>query len=176
MRKYSSDPKRDLQYGNLPSAKKIVDKIPQSAWKNSKQDSDDTPAFGSQEELDALLGEEFTDVKEQLAIEKLLSEQRGYVKGAFHREDTGDIDIFWGNDYVGLKHIIQQRNKQGIDGPAFVREISDVIKNGKLYQKSSRGNFEILHNGKMVIVAPEYHGNKITFILTAYKTRKSTVN
>ena len=26
----------------------------------------------------------------------------------------------------------------------------------------------------MAIIAPEYHGNKITFVLTAYKTRKKT--
>ncbi len=136
---------------------------------------DGVPAFGSQEELDALLGEEFKGVKEQAAIDKLLKEKRGHVKGAFHRDDIGDIDLLWGNDYLGLKHIIQQREKQGISVADFTHDLSDVIEKGQFHQKSERGNFEFIHNGKMVVVAPEYHGNRITFVLTAYKTRKSTV-
>lgn len=136
---------------------------------------DSVPTFGSQEELDALLGEEFKGVKGQAAINKLLKEKRGHVKGAFHRDDIGDIDLLWGNDYLGLKHIIQQREKQGISVADFTHDLSDVIEKGQFHQKSERGNFEFIHNGKMVVVAPEYHGNKITFVLTAYKTRKSTV-
>lgn len=136
---------------------------------------DSVPTFGSQEELDALLGEEFKGVKGQAAINKLLKEKRGHVKGAFHRDDIGDIDLLWGNDYLGLKHIIQQREKQGISVADFTHDLSDVIEKGQYHQKSERGNFEFIHNGKMVVVAPEYHGNKITFVLTAYKTRKSTV-
>jgi len=136
---------------------------------------DSVPTFGSQEELDALLGEEFKGVKGQAAIDKLLKEKRGHVKGAFHRDDIGDIDLLWGNDYLGLKHIIQQREKQGISVADFTHDLSDVIEKGQYHQKSERGNFEFIHNGKMVVVAPEYHGNKITFVLTAYKTRKSTV-
>lgn len=136
---------------------------------------DSVPTLGSQEELDALLGEEFKGVKGQAAIDKLLKEKRGHVKGAFHRDDIGDIDLLWGNDYLGLKHIIQQREKQGISVADFTHDLSNVIEKGQYHQKSERGNFEFIHNGKMVVVAPEYHGNKITFVLTAYKTRKSTV-
>lgn len=131
---------------------------------------DDTPKFGSQEELNKLLGEEFKGVKGQAAVDKLLKERRGHVKGAFHRDDIGDIDLLWGNDYVGLQHIIKQREKQGIEGAKFVAELSNIVENGKFYKKNDRGNFEFLHNGKMAIIAPEYHGNKITYVLTAYRT------
>ena len=130
----------------------------------------DSSEFGSQEELDNLLGEEFKGYKGQDAVDKLLKEKRGHVKGAFHREDIGDIDLLWGNDYVGLQHIIKQREKQGINATEFVSQLEDIVIKGKFHKKNNRGNFEFLHKGKMVIIAPEYHGNKITYILTAYKT------
>lgn len=34
IRKYSSDPAHDLEYGNLPSARRIAEKIPKQAWDN----------------------------------------------------------------------------------------------------------------------------------------------
>lgn len=123
-------------------------------------------------EIEDILGEEFKGVKGQAAVEKLLQEKKGHVKAAFHREDIGDIDLIWGNDTLGLQHIIKQREAQGIDVNEFLMEIPEAIEKGEFYQKSERGNFEFLYNGKMVIVAPEYHGKKLTFVLTAYKTRK----
>ena len=50
-------------------------------------------------ELTTLLGEEFKGYKGQEAVNKLLQEKRGHVKGAFHREDMGDIDLLWGKRY-----------------------------------------------------------------------------
>ena len=139
-----------------------------------KEDNDDRAPYGSQEELYVLLGEEFKGVKGQAAVDKLLKEKRGHVKGAFHRDDIGDIDLLWGNDALGIQHILKQRTAQGIDGDTFLKDLSQVIEQGTFSGKSDRGNFEFLHNGKMAIIAPEYHGNKIVFVLTAYKTRKKT--
>lgn len=136
-----------------------------------KYNSDVPSPKGKNKSHDEFFGEEFKGVKGQAAVEKLLKEKRGHVKGAFHRDDIGEIDLLWGDDNVGLKHIIKQREKQGIDSNEFVRNLSTVIEKGDFYQKSDRGNFEILYNGKMAIIAPEYHGNKVTFLLTAYKTR-----
>ena len=86
-----------------------------------KEDDDDRAPYGSQEELDALLGEEFKGVKGQAAVDKLLKEKRGHVKGAFHRNDIGDIDLLWGNASTGLEHILERRNQQGIDSNDFVK-------------------------------------------------------
>ncbi len=120
-------------------------------------------------DLDKLLGEEFKGVKGQDAVNKLLEEKRGYVKGAFHREDIGDIDLIWGSDSVGLKHIIQRREEQGINVEKFLSNLAEVVEKGEFRKKNDRGNFEFWYNGKMAIIAPEYHGNKLTFLLTAYK-------
>ena len=66
------------------------------------------------EELVDLLGVEFKGYKGQDAVNKLLEEKQGHIKGAFHRDDIGDIDLIWGNDNVGLQHIIRQREKEKI--------------------------------------------------------------
>lgn len=117
-----------------------------------------------------LLGEEFKTVKGQAAVDKLLKEKHGHVKAAFHREDIGDIDLVWGNEYLGLQHIITRREEQGIDAKDFVGNLSEVIEKGNFRKKNVRGNFEFIHNGKVAVISPELRGNKIIFLLTAFKT------
>ena len=123
-------------------------------------------------DLQKILGEEFKGFKGQKAINKLVSEKRGHIKGAFFRQDFGYIDLIWGNDNLGLKHIIKRREETGIDVKNFLSDITDVVEKGVFLRKNNRGTFEIWHNKKMVIISPEYHNQKITFILTAYKKRK----
>ena len=100
---------------SLPSASKVAATIPKKAWERQDVPSPEgieEPKYGTQKELDELLGEEFKGFKGQAAVDKLLREQRGHVKGAFHREDIGDIDLIWGNEDVGLYHAIEQRKKR----------------------------------------------------------------
>lgn len=126
--------------------------------------------------IDELLGEEFKGYKGQAAIDKLLLEKRGYVKGAFHRDDIGDIDLLWGNDRLGLQHIILQRRKEKETEEEKVRHINELLSNlgesiEKAYfkKKNNKGNFEFQYEKSYIVIAPEYHGNQITYVLTAYK-------
>lgn len=140
---------------------------------------DSVPTFGSQEELDALLGEEFKGVKGQAAVDKLLKEKRGHVKGAFHRDDIGDIDLFWGNEAAGLQHIIKQRMKEKPEHVSeIISQLADTVNNGNFDKRNQYGNFEFeLARGDIkfrVVIAPEYHGNKITYVLTAFRRGKKT--
>lgn len=135
--------------------------------KLDKKENESSP----QDELEELLGEEFKGYKGQAAIDKLLQEKRGYVKGAFHREDIGDIDLLWGNDFIGLRHIIKQREAQGINISDFMKDLSSVIEEGRFRKKTGRGDFEFVKDGKLAVIAIEYHGNKMQYLLTAYKTR-----
>ncbi len=123
------------------------------------------------EEISKIYGKEFRGYKGQSAVEKLLKEKQGHVKGAFHREDIGDIDIIWGNDNLGLQHIIKRREEQGTPIVDFLGKLAETIEKGKIRCKNSRGNFEILYDSKIIVVSPEYHNFKVTFVLTAYKTR-----
>lgn len=120
-------------------------------------------------DIKALLGKEYTGYKGQAAIDKLLEEKQGHIKAAFHRDDIGDIDLIWGNDWLGLQHIIKQRQKQDIDTTGFLSNIAEVVDKGKFLKKSNRGTLEYWYNGKSVVFSPEYHGNKLTYLLTAFK-------
>lgn len=123
------------------------------------------------EELVDLLGVEFKGYKGQDAVNKLLKEKQGHIKGAFHREDIGDIDLLWGDDTFGLQHIIKQRTAQGINLVEFFSNLTEVVENGTYRRKNIKGNFEFVFNGKMVVISPELKNRKIVYILTAFKTR-----
>ena len=121
-------------------------------------------------DVSALLGEEYKDVKGQDAVNKLLREKQGHVKGAFHRKDIGDIDLIWADDTCGLQHILKRREEQGINAREFVKDLAEVVEKGSYRKQNKRGNYELLYNGKMAIVSPELQGNKMTFLVTAFKT------
>ena len=156
------------EYRQNESYDKIV------AQGNERQRGNENTAEAAVEEkspsIDELLGEEFKGYKGQQAVDKLMKEKRGHVKGAFHRDDIGDIDLLWGNDSLGLQHILMRRKEQGIDGKDFVSDLANVVQHGAFRKKNDRGNFEFFHKGKVAVVSPELWGNKITFLVTAFKT------
>lgn len=117
-----------------------------------------------------ILGVEFKGYKGQAAVDKLLVEKKGHIKNAFYREDIGNIDLLWGNEDLGLQHIIERRSSQGIPVEEFLQDISTVIQNGRFRKENDRGNFEVMLNNKIAVIAPELKGNKLTFLLTAFKT------
>ena len=126
-------------------------------------------------DISGFLGTEYQG-KGQAAIQKLRQEKNGYIKGAFHRSDIGDIALVWGNDDVGLKHIIKRREEQGIDVDLFLEDIDEVIEKGNIQKSQETGNFEIWHNKKMAVISPEFKGNQLMFLLTAFKSRKQKTN
>lgn len=71
----------------------------------------------------------------QKAIDTLMENQRGFVPNAFHTNKTGNVDLVWGNSKLGLQHIKERRDAQGLDGNAFIKDLPDLIKNGKNYGK-----------------------------------------
>lgn len=141
--------------------------VSDSSANDQQNSAEETP---EPRNVSALLGEEFKGVKGQDAINKLLREKQGHVKGAFHREDIGDIDLIWGDDTCGLQHILKRREEQGINAQEFVKDLAEVVEKGSYRKQNKRGNYELLYNGKMAIVSPELQGNKMTFLVTAFKT------
>lgn len=91
-------------------------------------------------------GEAFTQFKgkPKQAIEHLLKVHRGYVPGAFHRDDIGDIDLVWGNKHYGLKHIEKQRHKKGQDFNKLMEEITYVIEHGKIIDDEWNENMKVI--------------------------------
>ena len=124
------------------------------------------------EDISGLWGREHKGVKGNDAINLLLKEQNGHVKAAFRRSDIGDIDLIWGNDDIGLKHIIKQRSAESNENlERVLGSLTDTIEKGRLIV-NRKGNFEIWHDGNMAVVYPEFKNNNVTFVCTAYrKTR-----
>lgn len=122
-------------------------------------------------DIKALLGKEYTGYKGQAAMDKLLEEKQGHIKAAFHRDDIGDIDLIWGNEDLGLQHIINRRNEQGINTDEFLRGLTDTIENGQFKKYTKRNDIEIKLKRQIAVIALTYHKNRLTYLLTAYKTR-----
>lgn len=122
---------------------------------------------GEGNSVSEFLGKEFTGVKGHAAVDKLMQEKQGHVKGAFTRKDIGNIDLIWGNENMGLAHIIKRRKETGQNLRALLSSLTDVIENGVL-SFSKEGRFEINYKGKKAIIEPKLYGKNIQFVFTAY--------
>jgi phage-related protein (TIGR01555 family) len=148
------------------------------AWNEEDHPRDDDGKFGKgggkakEHTKESFYGEEFSNVKGKEAISLLLEKQNGHVKGAFSRQDIGDIDLVWGDEKIGLAHIIKQRQNQGIDPEKFLSDLDSVISKGELRFNRNTKRFEISFNGKTAIVSPEFKGEKAQFVLTAFEIKK----
>lgn len=153
----------------------------ENAWEESKHPRQKDGKFGSGEgginsvsgkkSKDDFYGEEFKGVKGKEAIKKVIAEKRGHVKDAFTRKDIGGIDLVWGDEEGGLRHILEGRSNYG-DLDDFVTSLSDVIENGSIIINQS-GNFEIWFERKIAVVSPDYNGDdNIKFLITGFKQKK----
>lgn len=102
------------------------------------------------------------------AINKLREVQSGYVPDAFVRPDIGGIALPWGDDWMGLKHIIKDRLAQGIDPDKFLPKLADIIENGE--KEEHGGRYYITKDGYLAVVSPTYFDDKFTFLLTGWDT------
>ncbi len=146
-------------------------------WDESKHPRADNGQFGSgssaketlsNSRVADFLGKEFTGIKGQAAVDKLMQEKQGHVKGAFTRKDIGDIDLVWGNESMGLSHIIKRRKETGQDLESLLENVSDVIEKGEL-KIGTNGRFNIQYNGRVAIVKPKFDNEKLQFLLTAFE-------
>lgn len=100
------------------------------------------------------------------AIRALAKEKHGYVPNAFTRSDIGGIALPWGDDFMGLKHIIQERMSQGIKPEDFLPKLPNIIENGDI--ESRNGRFYIRKDHYTAIVSPTYFDDEFTFLLTGW--------
>jgi hypothetical protein len=127
--------------------------------------------------IETFLGEAWTNVKGQDAVNKLYLEKRGHVPNAFYRQDIGDITLVWGNSEKGLCHIVERREQQGIDIEDFLSNLSDVIEKGVPHKnKYSFSRIDIWHSGKMVTIETTFDGIAFNWVLTGFIQRKEPAN
>jgi len=131
--------------------------------------------FGTTQEesaYDRLIGKEYTGVRGQAAIDKLISEKQGHVKEAFYRDDIGEIDLIWGDSTVGLCHIIKEREARGISGKKFTDGLSDVIEKGVAFPGKDPDRLNIAYKGKVAVITFDLRDTETTALLTAFHTKK----
>ena len=146
---------------------KVIDAVEKNETDENQKKKDDESM--TEEQLAEFLGEEFEGVKGQAAVEKLIQEKRGHVKGAFVREDIGAIDIFWGDEKVGLRHILDRREEQGIDTDEFVKGITEVVEQGTFGGPAkAKDSFIFRTKDKSAIIAYTFKGNDIQYVLSAF--------
>ncbi|EPS0833789.1 PBECR2 nuclease fold domain-containing protein, partial [Campylobacter upsaliensis] len=110
-------------------------------------------------------GVNFEGFKGKEAIEKLLGEQRGQVKGAFYKEGLGEIDLVWGDKNYGLEHIL---NKHGGEFENLAKELSEAVENGKIV-KDDKGRLRLEYENKIVGIKDNWKGEKTAhWVVTAY--------
>ncbi|EHE0558219.1 hypothetical protein J0E37_000294, partial [Campylobacter upsaliensis] len=90
---------------------------------------------------------------------KLLAEQQGQVSGAFYKEGLGEINLVWGDENFGLRHIL---DKHGDEFENLARELSEAVENGKIV-KDDKGRLRLEYENKIVGIKDNWKGEKCTF-------------
>ncbi|EPH5216616.1 DUF3519 domain-containing protein [Campylobacter upsaliensis] len=160
-----------LPYDNHPSFEKLVkekklfDEVIRQENKPSVKPLDE-------------FGVNFEGFKGKEAVDKLLSEKRGQVKGAFYKEGLGEIDLVWGDSKKGLSHILERRKedfiKQGLDenealerALEFVKKIPQIIEQGEVKVGVNRAFVDTKDD--RALIALDYKGKDKKWVITAYK-------
>ena len=171
---YFRDATEDKE-GNLHSEAngQFVGKSESNESQDQKKEGTEVKEKFDKVKFDELAGEEFKGVRGHDAIMLLMQKKKGHVKKAFSRQDIGDIDLLWGDENVGLCHILRRRSEsKGVNIEDFVNSLTDTITNGKLYFDNTTGNFEIWKNKQMVVVSREFFGKEMRLVITAFPSSR----
>ena len=111
--------------------------------------------------------------KPKEAFDFLLENKDGYLKGVFHRDEIGDIDLAYGSapnpsKGKGLAHIIRKHVETLHDFPSVddaINTITDVISNGIVKDGSIPNTYDIENGDYRVVVAADKNEN---WVLTAF--------
>ena len=116
--------------------------------------------------------------KPKEAIDFLLKERNGQVIGAIEREGLGKIDIIWGDERKGLRHIrkchfIEQNDFKSYEDIAD--RISDILKNGQIGKFYENGMKVNIYKGewkvtltKSVVYDEDDNFREKLWVLTSY--------
>lgn len=105
----------------------------------------------------------------------LIAHEEGDLLGVFHRDGFGDVDLVWGNEKSGLKHILLKHVGEGksfTDIEKVVNEIKDIIEIGDIvFENVDKAVFQVGNKIATVRKNLRDKGKKIAdknWILTAY--------
>lgn len=118
--------------------------------------------------------------KPKEAFDFLLENKDGYLKGVFHRDEIGDIDLGYGEaptPYTGygLAHIIRKHVELMNDFDSVddaVNAIIDVISNGKVEPINKDRVYEINKDIYRVAIAKDENGNWVLSAMDKSRSKK----
>ena len=106
----------------------------------------------------------------QKAVDFLVKNKSGQVKGAFNRSDIGDIDVVWGevtnkieHTGYGLSHIIDKH------GDSAAKKLGDVVETGDVTMTDKRGRIYIEKDNSRVVIRKSWNGNHKKWIVTGFE-------
>ncbi|ENM4797002.1 hypothetical protein AB7U96_001255, partial [Campylobacter upsaliensis] len=165
-----------LEYGKAQTALKKWFYYIQKANKQAQR-------FFNKKELDEF-GVNFEGFKGKEAVDKLLSEKRGQVKGAFYKEGLGEIDLVWGDEKIGLKKIIEKHlsdfeNFEGKDeAEKMVNALNEIIENGKIITENGINTLWLKKGDEYYLIGLSrgWSGKgENEWIITSYKKTKGKI-
>lgn len=116
--------------------------------------------------------------KPKEAIDFLLKERNGQVIGAIEREGLGKIDIIWGDERKGLRHIRKRHFIEQNDFKSYediADRISDILKNGQIGKFYENGMKVNIYKGewkvtltKSVVYDEDDNFREKLWVLTSY--------
>jgi len=116
------------------------------------------------------------------AIKHLMKVQKGQAVKALYHNDIGFIDIVWGDESMGLCHLINKHKKEFDNaGVKIFNIIPLIVEKGKVNKRNSGDNSIVIeHNFFRVVVYLTYNQKNKRFLMTAYDLlfpeRKPTVS
>lgn len=103
--------------------------------------------------------------KAQEAIAFLSEKQNGEAIGALHHKDVGDIDLVWGNEEMGLLHIIAKH-------PRVLENLQGKLNDMRIVS-SSDNRIVLESDTHKAVVSKNWYGEKTdNWLLTAYEKKK----
>lgn len=104
------------------------------------------------------------------AFQFLQDKQSGYLKGVFNHPEIGEIDLIWGDNKGGLKHILQKHLIEADDFNSIndvIETIQRVISSGTITRQGT--NISLDKDNNRVILAQSPEG---TWIVTGYPKQR----
>ena len=166
--------------GNAPSGGRDEDGTRQAD--NSRRTETDS-GEGVSERITPIRESRFGFVYDQFrgkareAFDFLRKEKSGYLRGVFHRDDIGDIDLVWGDSPTrhsgkGLAHIIRKHVETLHDFNSAEEAfdvISGVVNDGTVSEGQVPNTYNIEKGNYRVVVAKDAIGN---WVLTAFDFKR----
>ena len=113
-------------------------------------------------------------LKGRTAVHRLIEEQRGHIKAAFHRDDIGDIDLVWGDTQAGLCHVFYRRTRKKEDVQRVVNNIANTIANGEIERGAENNrNFALRYGSVRVLISKGFkEDGSLRLMVSAYEVKK----